>query len=126
MVITMGLETRTFEENNHPYTDSSSDIMSNRKLKKFTKKQDNIFLAVFFLILTFLSVEYVIKCQRCNQLWRFIDCIIKVFQKSYTKWNIKEGTDNMSFHQQFLSFSWYLGNILTLNDYMGRIYISTS
>ena len=95
MVITMGLETRTFGEMNDCYTDNSSDIMSNRELKKLTKKRDNIFLAVFFLILILLSVEYTIRCQRCNQIWRFIDCIIKVLQKSYTKWNTKEGTDNI-------------------------------
>ena len=77
MVITMGLETRTSEEINDCYTDNSSDIMSKRELKK----RDNTFLAVFFLILILLSVEFAIRCQRCNQMWRFIDCIIKSCKK---------------------------------------------
>ena len=81
MVITMGLETRTSEEINDCYTNNSSDIMSNRELKKLTKKRDKIFLAVFFLILILLSVEFAIRCQRCNQVWRFIDCIIKSCKK---------------------------------------------
>lgn len=125
MVITMGLETRTSEEINDCYTNNSSDIMSNRELKKLTKKRDKIFLAVFFLILILLSVEFAIRCQRCNQIWRFIDCIIKVLQKSYTKWNIKEGTDNIlaTIFTFFLAFGKYFNFELWVCIYVSTLEI---
>ena len=81
MVITMELETRTSKKNSNRYADSSSDIMSNRELKKFTKKQDNIFSCIFsntFIVISRICNNKVSKVQSNMSIY-------KLYYKSLAK-----------------------------------------
>ena len=80
MVITVELERRTFEKNNNCYANCSSDIMSNRELRKFTKKRDNIFSCIFSNTFIFIS-------RICNNVSKVQSniAICKLYYKSLAK-----------------------------------------
>lgn len=113
----MELETRTFEKNNNCYADSSSDIMSNRELKKFTKKWDNIFSCIF-------SNTFIVISRICNKVSKVQSNVViyKLYHKSLAKRllsGISKKVQTTELSQQVLPFLWYLGSILNLNYYMG-------